>query len=65
MAYATSNESHLLKYWQSHHSIIDSLQHVVRVHNWPFADYGHMVQKTPNWMAKDAEGQEKQTGYMI
>ena len=44
---------------------IHSLQHVVRVHNWPFADYGHMVQKTPNWMAKDAEVQEKQTGYMI
>ena len=38
---------------------IHSLQHVVRVHNWPFADYGHMVQKTPNWMAKDAERARK------
>ena len=28
--------------------------------NAPFAEYGHMVQKTPSWMANDAEGQEKQ-----
>ena len=33
--------------------------------DWPFAEYGHMVQETPCWMANDAEGQEKQRDYMI
>ena len=29
------------------------------VPNGPFAEYGHMVQKAPRWMANEAEGQEK------
>ena len=28
--------------------------------NAPFAENAHMAQKTPCWMANDAEGQEKQ-----
>ena len=28
--------------------------------NGPFAVYSHMEQKTPCWMANDAEGQETQ-----
>ena len=30
-----------------------------------FAEYGHMVQETPCWMANDAEGQEIQRDYII
>ena len=30
--------------------------------DWPFAEYGHMVQETPCY---DAEGQEKQRDYII
>ena len=33
--------------------------------DWPFAEYGHMVQETPCWMANDAKGQEKQRDYII
>ena len=33
--------------------------------DWPFAEYGHMVQETPCWMANDAEGQEIQRDYII
>ena len=33
--------------------------------DWLFAEYGHMVQETPCWMANDAEGQEKQRDYII
>ena len=28
--------------------------------NGPFAEYNHMVRKTPCWMTNDAEGQETQ-----
>ena len=33
--------------------------------DWPFAEYGHMVQETPCWMENDAEGQEIQRDYII
>ena len=38
---------------------------VIHLFNGPFARNGHVWNKKPYWMAKDAEVQEKQTGYMI
>ena len=43
---------------------LDNTLFLSDVPNGPFAEYGHMVQKAPRWMANDAEGQEKRGDYI-
>ena len=43
---------------------LDNTLFLSDVPNGPFAEYGHMVQKAPRWMANDAERQEKRGDYI-
>ena len=43
---------------------LDNTLFLSDVPNGPFAEYGHMVQKAPRWMANDAEEQEKRGDYI-